>query len=99
MPDTQAVTVSVRIPTPLRSSTDGQATVETSGSTVGDVLDNLVITYPDLEANLYADDGALRQFVNVYLNDDDIRYLDGTDTAVTAGGEVSIVPSIAGGTA
>ena len=98
MPDTQAATVSVRIPTPLRSSVGGHSAVETSGTTVGDVLDNLIVTYPDLKANLYTDDGSLRQFVNVYVNDDDIRYLDGTDTSITAGDEVSIVPSIAGGT-
>jgi sulfur-carrier protein len=99
MPDTKTSTVSVRIPTPLRSSTGGDATVEASGSTVGDVLDDLVRTYPDLKPNLYTDDGTLRQFVNVYVNDDDIRYLDGGDSPVSAGDEVSIVPSIAGGTA
>ena len=99
MPDTKTATVSVRIPTPLRSSTGGDAAVEASGSTVGDVLDDLVSTYPDLKPNLYTDDETLRQFVNVYVNDDDIRYLDGGDSPVSAGDEVSIVPSIAGGTA
>lgn len=97
MPDTQAATVSIRIPTPLRSSTGGNATVEASGSTVASALNALTDTYPDLKPNLYTDDGSLRQFVNIYVNDDDIRYLDGPDTALSAGDEVSIVPSIAGG--
>jgi len=90
-------TVTLHIPTPLRSATDNQATVEAQGDTVRAALHNLVERYPDLKSNLYTDDGALRQFVNIYLNDDDIRYLDGPDTALTDGAELSIVPSIAGG--
>jgi MoaD family protein len=97
MPDTQTATVTVRIPTPLRSYVGGESAVEARGATVGDVLRDLVSTYPDLKDNLYTDDGTLRQFVNVYVGDDDIRYADGVDTAVSAGDEVSIVPSIAGG--
>lgn len=90
-------TVTLHIPTPLRSATDNQATVEAQGDTVRAALHNLVERYPDLKSNLYTDDGALRQFVNIYLDDDDIRYLDGPDTALTDGAELSIVPSIAGG--
>ena len=97
MPDTQTRTATVRIPTPLRSYTDGQATVEATGTTVSDVLSDLVQQYSDLQSNLYTEDGTLRQFVNIYVNDDDIRYLDGPDTAVEDGDDVSIVPSIAGG--
>ncbi|WP_218919362.1 ubiquitin-like small modifier protein 1 [Longibacter salinarum] len=97
MANTQTATVTVRIPTPLRSYTDGQATVESNGETVKDVLTHLVDRYGDLKSNLYTDDGTLRQFVNIYVNDDDIRYKDGPDTPVSAGDEVSIVPSIAGG--
>jgi MoaD family protein len=99
MPDTQTspATVTVRIPTPLRSYTDGNASVEASGTDVRAVLDNLVDTYSDLASNLFTDDGELRQFVNVYVNDDDIRYRDGVNTPVSDGDEISIVPSIAGG--
>ena len=97
MPDTQTQTVTVHVPTPLRKYTGGDATVDVSGDTVGGVLHALVEQYPDLESNLYTDDGTLRQFVNVYVGDDDIRYRDGVDTPVTSGDAVSIVPSIAGG--
>lgn len=90
-------TVTLHIPTPLRSATDDQATVNATGDTVRTALHNLVERYPDLKSNLYTDDGALRQFVNIYVDDDDIRYLDGPDTALDNGVEVSIVPSIAGG--
>lgn len=97
MPDTQTQTISVHIPTPLRTYTDDDAIVKVSGATVGDVLRALVDRYPDLEANLYTDDGTLRQFVNVYVGEDDIRYRDGVETTLSDGDEVSIVPSIAGG--
>lgn len=99
MPDTQTspATVTVRIPTPLRSYTDGNASVETRGADVRAVLDRLVDAYPDLASNLFTDDGDLRQFVNIYVNDDDIRYRDGVDTSVSDDDEISIVPSIAGG--
>ncbi|PEN07696.1 molybdopterin synthase sulfur carrier subunit [Longimonas halophila] len=90
-------TVTLHIPTPLRSATDDQATVNATGDTVRTALQNLVERYPDLKSNLYNDDGALRQFVNIYVDDEDIRYLDGPDTALTDGADVSIVPSIAGG--
>ena len=90
-------TVTLHIPTPLRSTTDDQATVEATGATVRAAIQDLVERYPDLKSNLYTDENELRQFVNIYVDDDDIRYLDGPDTALDDGAEVSIVPSIAGG--
>ena len=97
MPTAEATTVTVRIPTPLRSATEGQSTVEVAGTTVDDALRTLVEEYPDLKDNLYTEDNELRQFVNIYVGDDDIRFADGVDTALSSGDEVSIVPSIAGG--
>ena len=96
MPTTKT-TVTVRIPTPLRSATDGQATVEIEGDTVDDALRALVDQYPDLKDNLYNEDDVLRQFVNIYVGDDDIRFDEGVDTTLEPGDEISIVPSIAGG--
>ncbi len=97
MPDTQTQTVTLRIPTPLRSYTEEQSAVEVTGTTVAKALKALVDRYPDLRENLYTDDGDLRQFVNIYVDDEDIRYQDGPQTALDEGDEVSIVPSIAGG--
>lgn len=97
MPTTDTTTVTVRIPTPLRSATDEQSTVEVEGTTVDEALRTLVDEYPDLADNLYTEDDELRQFVNVYVDDEDIRFGDGVDTALEAGDEISIVPSIAGG--
>jgi len=97
MSTTHATTVTIRIPTPLRSSTDDQSTVEVEGRTVSEALRNLVDRYPDLKENLYNDNEELRQFVNVYVGDEDVRFGDGGDTALESGDKVSIVPSIAGG--
>lgn len=94
---TQTPTVTIRIPTPLRSAVDDQAKMATKGATVGEALRSLAEQYPDFKTNLYNEDDDLRQFVNIYLNDEDIRYLDGEDTELNAGDELSIVPSIAGG--
>ncbi|MGD0364298.1 MAG: ubiquitin-like small modifier protein 1 [Bryobacteraceae bacterium] len=87
----------VLIPTPLRQYAGKQDSVELSGSTVGEVLTALTTRHPDLRKQLYSDEGKLRSFVNVYLNDEDIRYLDKAATPVKDGDVVSIVPSIAGG--
>lgn len=87
----------ILIPTPLRQFVEKQDTVEAAGDTVGEVLTALVTKYPDLKKNLYNDEGKLRSFVNVYLNDEDIRYLNKDKTPVAAGDTLSIVPSIAGG--
>lgn len=88
----------VLIPTPLRVYAGKQDVVQADGKTVGELLENLTSQYPDLRNHLYADDGRLRSFVNVYLNDDDIRYLEKEATPVAEGDTISIVPSVAGGT-
>ncbi len=86
----------VRIPTPLRPHTGGQDRIEAPGSTVGEVLGNLGKEHPALYERLF--DGAeLRRFVNVYLNDEDIRFLDDLATPVTDKDDVSIIPAVAGG--
>lgn len=87
----------VRIPTPLRSFTDGADEVDVSGSTVGQVLLALVERYDGLGARLLDDGGDLRPFVNLFLGSDDIRRLDGLETPVTDGAVLSIIPAVAGG--
>ena len=89
----------VKIPTPLRQYTGGDAEVEVGGQTAGETLGNLATEYPDLKQHLYTGDGKLRSFVNVYKGDEDIRYLEGQDTEVSEEDELSIIPSIAGGSA
>jgi molybdopterin/thiamine biosynthesis adenylyltransferase/rhodanese-related sulfurtransferase/molybdopterin converting factor small subunit len=89
----------VLIPTPLRQYAEKRDSVELGGSTVGEVLTALTAQYPDLRKQLFNDEGKLRSFVNVYLNDEDIRYLKRDATAVASGDTLSIVPSIAGGSA
>lgn len=88
----------IHIPTPLRQYAGKQAAIAVNGSTVGDALSDLVSKHPDLRRHLYTDDGKLRAFVNVYLNDEDVRYLQKEATAVKESDTISIVPSIAGGT-
>jgi len=90
-------TVSVRLPTVLRPAAGGQSSVEADGSTVGDVVKHLITEFPALETNLVDDEGAVRKFVNVYLNDEDIRFLDKLNTVVAEGDEVAILPAVAGG--
>ena len=87
----------INIPTPLRPFTDKKEAVEVSGTTVGELLLDLTTRYEGLRKHLYADNGKLRNFVNVYLNDEDIRYLQREATPVKAGDTLSIVPSVAGG--
>ena len=89
--------VTVRIPTPLRPFTAGQAVVSLDGATVGQVLAQLTTVHADLKAHLFAADGSLRSFVNVYVNDEDIRQLEKIDTPVSAADTISIIPSVAGG--
>ncbi len=89
--------VRILIPTPLRPFTNAQAAVTAEGGTVGDALRSLTTEFGDLRNHLYGTDGRLRSFVNVYLNDDDIRYLDKELTPVSPGDTISIVPSVAGG--
>jgi sulfur-carrier protein len=91
------MSLTVTIPTPLRRYTEGNGAIEVSGGSVGVALDSLLQKYPSLKKQLYTDEGRLRSFVNVYVNDEDIRYLQKDDTAVKPGDTISIVPSIAGG--
>jgi MoaD family protein len=87
----------ILIPTPLRPFAGKQDVVEIEGGTVGDILQGLVAKYGDLRRHLFTEDGKLRSFVNVYVNDEDIRYMQKDATPVKDGDVVSIVPSIAGG--
>jgi len=87
----------VRIPKVLQAHTGGQAEVEAGGSNVGEVLRALTEAHPDTGAQLFGEEGDLNRYVNVYLNDEDVRVLDGLDTAVAEGDTVVILPAMAGG--
>lgn len=89
--------VEVRLPTVLRPHVDGAATVAADGATVGEVFAALIERYPALRGQLIGDDGSLHRFVNVYRNDDDIRYLDRLATKVGEGDVISVLPAVAGG--
>jgi molybdopterin synthase sulfur carrier subunit len=91
------MSVSVRIPTTLRTLTAGRSEVSLEGSNVRDVLTGLDQAHPGFADRLLDDDGNLRRFVNVFVADDDIRFLEGLDTPVPDGSEVSIIPAVAGG--
>ena len=88
--------VTVKIPTQLREATDGEATADVDGETVGEVLDALYDRYAELRSRI-SEDGGLRRFVNVYVAGEDIRFLEGLDTPVADGDEVTILPAVAGG--
>src|ERR1044072_1452004 len=87
----------ILIPTPLRPYTDKQDAVDVTGATVGELLADLTTKHSGLKAHLYNDQGKLRSFVNIYINDEDIRYLQKEQTPVKAGDTISIIPSVAGG--
>lgn len=87
----------IHIPTPLRQYADKKDTVEVAGKTVAEGLANLTARHAELRRHLFTDDGKLRAFVNIYLNDEDIRYLEKENTPVKEGDSLSIVPSVAGG--
>ncbi len=89
--------VTVRIPTPLRKLTKDQPEVEVSGSTIEAVIEDLEENHPGIKERICDESGNIRRFVNLYLNDEDIRFLDGPATAVKDGDEVSVIPAIAGG--
>lgn len=91
--------VRVRIPAPLRSVTDGAAEVSIEGSSVAEALSVLEQQFPAIRPRLRDEDGALRRFVNLYVNGEDIRFLSGEETALQADDEVSIIPAVAGGAA
>ena len=89
--------VLVRIPAPLRRVTHGQDKIEKDASTLGEILELLEADFPGFKERLLDETGSLRYFVNVYLNGEDVRFLDGLDTGTKSGDEVSIVPAVAGG--
>ncbi len=89
--------VTVRIPTPLRRMTNGQAKLELDESTLSVMIDNLEASYPGFKERLIDENGDLRYFVNIYLNGEDVRFLQGLDTSTSSGDEISIVPAVAGG--
>ncbi len=91
------MSVQVRIPTPLRKITSELDVVEATGATLGALIDDLEVNYPGMRARMVDDDGEIRRFVNVFVNGEDVRFLDGLTTAIKAGDEVSIVPAVAGG--
>jgi molybdopterin synthase sulfur carrier subunit len=91
------VPVEIRLPTVLRPAAGGKSTVSVDGSTIGEVLANLVEANPGMKGQVLTDDGELHRFVNVYLNDDDVRYLDKLATSVSSGDTISILPAVAGG--
>ncbi len=89
--------IKVRIPTPLRPLTKGQGEVESAAANIGDMIGSLDAAYPGLKNRLCDEKGDLRRFVNIYVNEEDIRFLNGKETSLKDGDEVSIVPAIAGG--
>ncbi len=91
------MSIKVRIPSPLRTFTGGVDAVDAAGDTIAQVLDALKTQAPGIETRLFKSPGQLNRFVNIYLNDEDIRHLKNLDTPVAAGDEISIVPAIAGG--
>ena len=93
------MSVNVRIPTPLRKLTGGSDEVSIEAANIGELIDNLEAAHAGLKERLCDDAGEIRRFVNVYVNDEDVRFLDGRGTALKDGDEVSIVPAIAGGRA
>jgi molybdopterin synthase sulfur carrier subunit len=91
------MTIPVRIPTPLRKLTQNQEVVEAEGSTIREVINSLESNYPGLKERICDEQDHIRRFVNIFLNDEDIRFLKESETPVKSGDEVSIVPAIAGG--
>jgi molybdopterin converting factor small subunit len=92
-----STTATVRIPTILRTYTGGQAEVPATGPTLADVIDSLEQNHPGIRARVLDDAGKLRRFVNVYVNDDDVRFAEGLATATAEGAKLSIIPAVAGG--
>ena len=91
------MSIKVRIPTPLQKITNNQAEVQIKGSSVAEIIDNLDKGFPGIKGRICDDSGKVRRFVNVYVNDEDIRFLQKENTVVKDGDEVSIIPAIAGG--
>ena len=91
------MSVAIRLPTVLRPAASGQSVVNVDGATIGEVLETLQRTYPAIAGQVLTNDGSLHRFVNVYVNDDDVRYLDKLDTKVAPDDVVSSLPAVAGG--
>ncbi len=91
------MSVSVRIPTILRTYTGGESEVSAEGDTLADVLDDLESSYSGIKARILDEQGAIRRFVNVYVGNDDVRFLDALDTKTPDGAQVSVIPAVAGG--
>jgi sulfur-carrier protein len=89
--------IAVRIPTILRNYTGGEKQVEADGTSLGSLIDDLDAKHPGLKGRLVTDDGALHRFVNVYVNDEDVRFTGALDTGLSDGDEVTILPAVAGG--
>jgi MoaD family protein len=89
--------VSVRVPTILRPYTQGVSEVSVEGSTLSEVLDSLDSSYPGIKSRVLDDSGELRRFVNVYVDNDDVRFAEGLQTKIKDGGQISIIPAVAGG--
>ena len=89
--------ITIRIPTPLRKFTNDQAEVAIEGATVGEVIDNLEAQHSGIKEKIADESGAIRRFVNIYVNEEDIRFLDGPASTLKDGDQVTIVPAIAGG--
>jgi molybdopterin converting factor small subunit len=91
------MSVSVRIPTILRTYTGGESEVSADGGTLAEVLDSLDGSYPGIKARILDDQGAIRRFVNVYVGNDDVRFLQALETSTPAGTQISVIPAVAGG--
>jgi molybdopterin converting factor small subunit len=91
------MSVSVRIPTILRSYTDGASEVSADGGSLTEVLDSLEQSFPGIRARILDEQGAIRRFVNVYVGNDDVRFLDALDTKTPDGAQISVIPAVAGG--
>lgn len=91
------MSVSVRVPTILRTYTGGESEVAADGERLAEVLDDLDVRYPGIKGRVLADDGTLRRFVNVYVGDEDVRFLDDLATATPDGTKISVIPAVAGG--
>jgi len=91
------MSVSVRVPTILRTYTEGASEVSAEGASLSEVLESLDASYPGIKGRIVDEQGALRRFVNVYVGNDDVRFLDGLDTPTSEGAQVSVIPAVAGG--
>lgn len=89
--------VTVRIPTPLQKLTNNQSEITAEGATIKEMFDNVEKNYPGIKERLYSEEGELRRFINIYINEEDIRFLDSDNTKVKDGDVISVIPAIAGG--